>query len=264
MNSSVNYYRVNANNRSISTSNSGLGTTSPTEEITPPVTGGTYASGGGTTTIVCQAGSSPTTLLAEGQYLYYINNLGEYVLMGQIATLDPLSPLNIVLSSVISYTNPTAGDAIVGSYYLITVNESIFVRIATDTVSSPNKVLIPDFNYWRTANNVSAINNPTYISIARISNVGVPLSTAASIQQINFTFTTQNIFTLGTGNNSNRAWPSTTDFPAYIWIRLTFTGANINLAPKTLYRFITQETFPHYEADVLTPIATLQGIGYSI
>jgi hypothetical protein len=64
------------------------------------------------------------------------------------------------------------------------------------------------------------------------------------------------IFVLGAQYVTNIS-PTTT-------VTWSFTGANINLAPKTLYRFITQETFPHYEADVLTPIATLQGIGYSI
>jgi hypothetical protein len=263
MNSTVNYYRVNANNQSIATSNSGLGTTAPTEEITPPVTGGAYASGGGTTTIVGQAGATFDTSFNVGQYLYYINNLGEYVLMGQIASLDPLTPLEITLSSVISYTNPTAGNTLVASYYLITTNEEIYVRVATEVVNNTS-LLLPNFNFWRTSNSVTAPNNPAYISIARISNVGTPLSTASPVQQIQFTFETQNIFTLGTGNDSNKAWPTTTDFPSYIWLKLKFTGATINLAPKTLYRFITQETFPDYTATALTPISQLQTIGYSI
>jgi hypothetical protein len=261
MNSSVTYYRVNANNQAIASSNDGLGQTSPTEEITPPVLGGTYASGGGTTTIVGQTpGSTFDTSFNVGQYLYYINNAGNYVLMGQIQSIA--DDHNLTLTSVITYTNPTAGDSLVGSYYLITINEEIYVRVATDLSSNPNSaVIIPDFSSWRNGTDpLTAPNNPTVIAIDRISNVGTPLSTA-SATNIPFTFQTQNVFTSGTGTQSNTVWPNG-DFPAFIWLKLQFAAGQA-LSPKTLYRFTTQETFGGYTAGAGTLKSDLILRGYS-
>jgi hypothetical protein len=61
-NSTVQYFRVNANNTAIATSNNGVGTTSPTEEITAPVLGGTYVSGASTAIIVGAASEVKTSL----------------------------------------------------------------------------------------------------------------------------------------------------------------------------------------------------------
>ncbi len=241
MNSQINYYRINTNNTTIATSNAGaVGGLSPTEELAPPTAAGTYSTGDGTTTITNQTVGGFSTL-SVGQYLYYIDSgTGEYVLMGQIESIA--SPATTVTLSANSTGSPAVADVLAGSFSLITITESIYIRIATQASGTTN-IVIPDFSQWRTnGNNDTGTNNSDITSLEQISSVGSPISPATAIQ-IPFTIRTMNNFTYGTGNNSNRAWPQTTDFPSYIWIRATPATTASTLASKTMYRWTTQDSF---------------------
>lgn len=265
-NSTVQYFRVNANNTAIATSNNGVGSTSPSEEITAPVLGGTYVSGASTAIITGAAsGSQDFNDLSENQYLYYINSTtGAYVLMGQIETIDTSTQVTLYDTSL---AVPTASASLVGSYFLITNTESIYFRIATEIGGNAgaNRVNIPDFSFWRTSSNVTTgVNNPGITKLEQISNVGFPVSTAASVQNIDFTIQTMNVFSAGSGANSSNYFPSTTLFPTYIWIKITPATTNNNLASKTMYRLTTEESFPALNIGINTPLATLQTAGYNI
>ena len=94
----INYYRINANNTALAQSNSGGG--NPTDEITAPVASpGTFSSyDSGTLTI----NGSATTVnsFAVGQYLYYTDTTtGNYVLVGQIATITSNTALVLANTS---------------------------------------------------------------------------------------------------------------------------------------------------------------------
>lgn len=265
MNSTVTYYRINANNTNIAQSNSGAGV--PTEQITAPVAAGTYASGSGTNTIVNQTSGAFNTL-SVGQYLYYIDLSGNYVLMGQIASFANANTEAVLTSSTVNVGFPPTGATLAGSYSLITTTEAIYIRIATDLTSSPTQVIIPNFRLWRTsADNANGLNNQSIITLEQISNVGTPASTAATITPVQFTIRTMNNFVYGTGSSASRAWPNTTDFPTYMWIRVTpSNGTTIApLASKTLYRWTTQETFDGIpvSANSIT-VSQLQGYGYNV
>jgi hypothetical protein len=265
-NSTVQYFRVNATNTAIATSNSGAG--APTEEITAPVLGGTYVSGATTAVITGAAsGTQDFNDLAVNQYLYYIDGTtGAYVLMGQIETIDSATQVTLYDTSL-AVPSSSPADSLVGSYFLITNTESIYLRIATEIGGNAgvNRVNIPDFSFWRTSSNVvSGTNNPNITKLEQVSNVGVPVSTAASVQNIPFTIQTMNAFTAGTGVNANNYFPSTTFFPSYVWIKITPSTTNNNLASKTMYRFTTEETIPSLNAGINTSLATLQTAGYNI
>jgi hypothetical protein len=156
---------------------------------------------------------------------------------------------------------------LVGSYFLITNTESIYFRIATEIggTAGANRVNLPDFSFWRTSSNVTTgVNNPGITKLEQISNVGFPVSTAASVQNIDFTIQTMNVFSAGSGANSSNYFPSTTLFPTYIWIKITPATTNNNLASKTMYRLTTEESFPALNIGINTPLATLQTAGYNI
>jgi len=162
---------------------------------------------------------------------------------------------------------PTASASLVGSYFLITNTESIYFRIATEIGGNAgvNRVNLPDFSFWRTSSNVTTgVNNPGITKLEQISNVGVPVSTATSVQNIDFTIQTMNVFTAGSGANSSNYFPSTAAFPTYIWIKITPATTNNNLASKTMYRLTTEESFPALNIGINTPLATLQTAGYNI
>jgi len=241
MNSEIKYYRINSNNTAIATSNNGVGNTSPTEELTTPTAAGTYSSGDGTPTITNQTVGAFSTL-SVGQYLYYIDgSTGEYILMGQIESIA--SPATSVTLTANSTGSPNSGDTLAGSYNLITITEPIYIRVKTQ-LSGTTNVVIPDFSEWRTtSDNTNGVNNTDITILEQISSVGSPISPAAVTVSIPFTIRTMNNFTFGTGNNSQRAWPSSTDFPTYMWIRATPAVANATLASKTLYRWTTQDSF---------------------
>ena len=256
----IQYYRVNATNTAIATSNAGTG--QPTEEILAPVVGGTYASESGVT-ITGQAGSD-FSLLDVNQYLYYTDNSGNYNLMGQIASIDQPN-LQLDLYAAPIGTTPAAGATLSGSFALITNTEPIYMRIATEVVN--NTVNIPNFTTWRSENNVTTgRNNIAVTQLLRVSNVGTPVSIAAATENIPFTIQTMNQFTLasGSGVQAVRYFPTTASFPAYIWIKITPAITNNSLASKTMYRLTTQEFILALNCLVNTPLNTLQNAGYNI
>ena len=258
-NTVIQYYRVNATNTAIATSNAGTG--QPTEEILAPVSGGTYASESGVT-VTGQAGSD-FTAFAVNQYLYYTDLSGNYILMGQIASIDP-GGLDLDLYAAPIGTLPTAGFTLSASFALITNTEPIYMRIATEVVN--NIVNIPNFTTWRTSSNVTTgTNNIQTTQLVRVSNVGTPVSIAGTTENIPFTIQTMNQFTLASGaSTAVRYFPTTASFPAYIWIKITPAVSNSALSSKTMYRLTTQENILALPCAVNTPIKTLQDAGYNI
>jgi hypothetical protein len=258
--SEVKYYRINANNTAIATSNDGTGSTAPTEEITAPVLGGTYSSG--TITITNQTAGA-FSAFSVNQYLYYIDSTtGVYVLMGQIASIgSPATTLTLTATALATPASP--GASLVASFFLITNTESLYLRVACSTTEAtvPGTTLIPDFSAWRTS--VNGTNNTSITNLERISNVGVPVSTASPTESIPFTIQTMNVFTTGRGNTAS-FWPPGTSLPSYMWIKITPASSNNNLSSKTMYRFTTQESFNGIQVGNNTSLATLQGAGYNV
>lgn len=259
-NTVIQYYRVNATNTAIATSNAGTG--QPTEEILAPVVGGTYSTTSTGVTITGEAGSD-FSALAVNQYLYYTDISGNYNLMGQIASIDQPN-LQLDLYAAPIGTTPTAGATLSGSFALITNTEPVYMRIATEVVN--NTVNIPNFTTWRTSSNVTTgTNNIAVTQLLRVSNVGAPVSIAGATENIPFTIQTMNQFTLASGaSTAVRYFPTTASFPAYIWIKITPAITNNSLASKTMYRLTTQEFILALNCLVNTPLATLQDAGYNI
>lgn len=258
--SEVKYYRINDNNTEIATSNDGTGSTAPTEEITAPVSGGTYSSG--TITITNQTAGA-FSAFSVNQYLYYIDSTtGAYVLMGQIASIgSPATTLTLTATALATPASP--GASLVASFFLITNTESLYLRVACSTTEAtvPGTTLIPDFSAWRTS--VNGTNNTSITNLERISNVGVPVSTASPSEPILFTIQTMNVFNTGRGNTAS-FWPAGTNLPSYMWIKITPASSNNNLSSKTMYRFTTQESFNGIQVGNNTSLATLQGAGYNV
>jgi hypothetical protein len=263
--SAINYYRINANNTALAQSNSGAG--APTEEIAAPVaTSGDFSSYDSGTFEVVGSGTDFTNF-AENQYLYYTDSTtGNFLLVGQIASIDP-GGLSLFLTAA-AVNTPTAGDILSAAYSLITNNESIYMRIATNTSSAPpNQMYIPNFGlgFWRQNNGLTGRNNPAQSALERVSTVGTPLSNAATVEDIAFTFVTMNQFTVAPSTIAGTTYfRNTSDFPSYIWIRVTpQIGSSTALASQTLYRFTTQETTQALAIFQQTPASSLSGAGYN-
>lgn len=265
-NSSIQYYRINANNTALATSNNGGAQNDPTEEIAPPVPGCTYSSGSGTTNIVGVAIGSPASDFndfAVGQYLYYVDSsTGDYNLMGQIDVINSGTDLDLTENSTGS---PNPGDVLVASNYLVSTVESFYIRVATSTVGAgANKINLPLIRSWRTTSSVTSVNNIGITQLEQISTSGFPLTEASPNVNIPFTITTMNVFTVGSGRNTY--WASTADFPNYIWIRAVIaTGQTINaLASKTMFRFSTEENIPEFNVGTDTTKKSLEDAGYNV
>jgi len=253
-NSSINYYRVNANNTNIANTNSGAG--NPTEEIAAPLPAGTYASGSGVN-ITGQTPGSTFSNWSVGQYLYYIDNNSVYRLLGQIATIPTVSTLTLQ-ANAITYTAPNqiqVGMTLAASYSLVTTTESFYIRVATQLTGGGlqgGQAYIPLMTSWRTQNVASAVNNTSVIKLERVSNVGAPVSNSATINNIPFTLRVLNVFSSNTG--FTRLWPNA-DFPDYIWIRADLSPTGASLAGQSMFRITTEETI---DAFLITPTTTPQ------
>ena len=264
--SAINYYRINANNTALAQSNSGAG--APTEEIAAPVaTAGSFSSyNSGTFTITGSA--TVFTSFAANQYLYYTDpSTGNYVLVGQIASITDATHLVLTAAAV---NNPaTVGTPVLSAAYsLITNNESIYMRIATNTSSAPpNQMYIPNFGlgFWRQNNGLTGRNIPAQSALERVSTVGTPLSNAVVVEDVAFTFVTMNQFTVAASTIAGTTYfPNQGSFPSYIWIRVTpQIGTSTALSSQTLYRFTTQETTQALVIFQQTPSSSLSGAGYN-
>jgi hypothetical protein len=268
--SAINYYRVNANNRAIALSSLGTGT--PTEEIAAPLASpgnfSTYTTPGGIPTITGN-GSVNFNLFAVNQYLYYTDLIsGDYVLVGQIATIA-VGGLSLTLTSVV-VNLPAAASILSAAYSLITSNESIYMRIATGPINDPpGQRYIPNFGIgnWRLNNPLTGRNNPNQSALERVSGIGIPLSNATAVADVPFTFLTQTQFQL-----SNNATPtqgatyfrSDADYPSFIWILVTpDNGVSTSLSSQTLYRFTTQENMPSIAISPNTTATALTAAVYN-
>lgn len=264
--SPIQYYRVNLNNDSIASSPGGNSST-PTEEITEPtITSGTFSlyTPSPTPTITGSTTPQATTFetdFYEGQYLYFIDNNGNFVLVGQIASI--VSQTSLTLTAAAS-TTPSASSQLAASYALITNQESIYVRIPGQSVGT-NQYKIPDFSAWRLGNN---LNNTSIAGLQQMSVAGTPLQNyGPPALNIPFTFVTMNIFN-STATNPQGVptyFSSNSAFPVFIWIKVTpKIGATTSLASNTLYRFTITETQPDVLLDLNTPKTTLTAAGYNI
>jgi hypothetical protein len=268
-NTSVNYYRINANNTSLATSNLGGTANQPTEEIAPPVPGCTYSSGAGAGPIIGVAITTPASdfnSFAVGQYLYYIDGVtGAYVLMGQIETIN--SATSVTLSGT-STGSPTAGETLVASKFLVSTVERFYIRVATEIEGSAgtNRANLPLLTQWRAENNLNSVNNQNITKLTRISTVGLPLTAAPTEENIPFTISSQNQFTTGNTRNAATYWANVSDFPNYIWLLAQVVqGQNANaLASKTMFRFSTEETVTALNVGLETTLQQLQAAGYNV
>ena len=243
-NSSVNYYRVNANNTNIAITNSGVG--SPTEEIAAPLTAGTYSMGSGVN-ITGETPGSDFNQWSAGQYLYFIDNNGVYRLLGQINTIPTSSTLTLVANAIIYSPAIAVGMPLAASYSLVTTTESFYIRVSTQLTGgglSAGEANIPLMTSWRTQNTASAPNNTSVTKLERVSNVGTPVSNAASVANVPFTLRVMNVFSSNTG--FTRLWPNQ-DFPEYIWIRADLTPTGASLAGQSMFRITTEETIEAFK-----------------
>jgi hypothetical protein len=267
---SIKYYRINANNTAIAQSFDGTNNGAiPTEEIAAPLYGGTLSNyNPGTLTITGQAGSQFQTLFSPNQYVYFLDS-GVYRLVGQIAAIASNTSMTINAAAV-NVPTPT-GVQLYASFGLITGTESIYMRIETvGPPSSPaNTRFIPNFGvgFWRSQTNITGENIPQQSKIEQISQTGNPLSNASQIQNIPFTFVSMNLFRVASLSGSftgNSYFGTTSDFPQYVWIRITpQIGANTILAGQTLFRFTTQDSMEALQVGLNTSASVLQQAGYS-
>lgn len=262
----INYYRVNANNTAIATTNAGTDPNlNPSEEILAPAVGGTFSSSA-STTVVGQSPASDFFLLDVNQYLYYTDNSGNYILMGQIASIGSATSLTLYAAPL--GTLPATGATLSGSFALITNTEPLYMRISTEIngTAGNGRINMPDFSFWRTSSNVtSGTNNTSITQLLRVSNVGTPVSIAGATENIPFTIQTMNQFT-ATNPSGALYFQSTALFPSFIWIKIvpTVSAGNNNLASKTMYRLTTQETINCINFAPQVAVSVLQAAGYNI
>ena len=253
---SITYWKINAGNTQIAVSNSGAGT--PTEQIAAPLTTpgtatstGANISGSGTTFV--------SSLFVPGMYLYYVDNAGLYVLVGQIQTVTSNTAL-VLTSSVLT---EFSSRAVVASYNLISISESFYIRISTSSTTS-TVLKIPTLTGWRTSNSNSALNNTSQISLETYSNVGNPLSVASPAEQVRFTMQLMNVFTPGLYIlNQVRFILGQANKVDYVWLKAT-PATTTGLSSLTMYRLTAEESIPFDEINLSDGIskASLNSQGY--
>jgi hypothetical protein len=255
----IKYYRVNANNTAIAQSPIG-NSASPTEEIAAPLQSlGQFSNL--TDLTVTGDGDSTFLTFSKGQYLYYIDNTGNYLLVGQIDTIASNTSLTITATAV---NEPTTNSILAAAYALITNNESIYVRIPTITAGT-NQLNMPNFGNggWRLG---SGLNNTSVSEIQQVSTAGTPLSQQSPVINIPFTFITMNIFnTAGQSGGITTYFATSNDFPVYVWIKVTPSiGASTRLSSQTLYRFNTNESQPSITVGLRALQTQLSAAGYNV
>jgi hypothetical protein len=263
--STINYYRVNANNTAIATTNAGTDPNlNPSEEILAPLSAGTYDTTSDGATITGEAGSLFNNL-AVNQYLYYTDNSGNYILLGQIEVIGGNTSITLYNTRLVT---PPAGATLSGAFALITNTEPLYMRISTEIngTAGTGRINMPDFSFWRTSSNVtSGTNDTTVTQWLRVSDVGTPVSIAAATQNIPFTIQTMNQFT-ATSPSGAFYFQSTAVFPSFVWIKIvpTISSENNSLASKTMYRLTTQETINCINFAPQVAVGILQTAGYNI
>lgn len=262
-NTEVNYYRINANNTNIAVSASGA-SGSPNEEIAPPLSSGGsgFLNKAGD---VINGNGTNFNLFDPGQYVYFINNSGVYVLLGQIASIQGATQLTLAVGSYAGVL-PATGNAITASYSLITTAESFYIRVATEKTSntlSSSQANIPLLTSWRVSNNATAANEPSITKLEQYSNVGTPSSITGTPQPISFTLEVMNQFPAFTGSTTiSRSWNSKDDIPDYIWLKAVVKSGTSSLSGQTMYRITTEETIPALVVNSGFSNQTLRDSGY--
>jgi hypothetical protein len=255
-NASITYWKINSGNTTIAVTNSGAGT--PTEQIAAPLTTpGTATSSGANITGV--ATTFVSSLFVPGMYLYYVDNAGLYVLVGQIQTVTSNTAL-VLTSSVLT---AFSAKAVVASYNLISISESFYIRISTSSTSS-TVLKIPTLTAWRTSNSNSAPNNTSQISLEAYSDVGNPLSVASPAEQVPFTMQLMNVFTPGYNSlNQQRFILGQANKVDYVWLKAT-PSTTTGLSSLTMYRLTAEESIPFDEINLNNGItrASLNNQGY--
>jgi hypothetical protein len=242
---SIKYYRLNANNTTIATSQTGSG--APTEEIATPAVHGTFASMTGATIVNGQTGSSFNNFNA-GQYLYRIDGTGAYLLMGQIASIQ--SGIQLTLTSAAQNTgSAVAGQSLAAGFNLITTQESFYIRIAVNKYpaggNGPNTATMPDISYWRTSASNTADNKTNITKLEQVSAGGNPISWASSATNVAFSLQVMNQIVVFTDPGDDYiVFAEFKDIPEFVWLKATLSKSNPAFAGQTMYRITTEEAIP--------------------
>lgn len=253
---SITYWKINDANTAIAVSNSGAGT--PTEQIAAPLTTPGTATASGANV----AGSGTTfvgSLFVPGMYLYYVDNAGLYVLVGQIQTITSNTALVLTSSALTAFSSK----AVVASYNLISISESFYIRISTSSTTA-TVLKIPKLTGWRTSNSNSATNNTSQISLETYSDVGNPLSVASPAEQVLFTMQLMNVFTAGYNSLfQERFILGQANKVDYVWLKAT-PATTTGLSSLTMYRLTAEESIPFDEISLNNGISkeSLNSQGY--
>jgi hypothetical protein len=255
--SNTTYYKSNANNLAIATSNSGVGT--PTEALgAVSVTTGTITTNSGNTAVV-GVGTLFTVELAVGSYLY--SNASPPVYLGKVLSIT--DNLNLVLeaggayatTAGISYLRKTLADGVL-------IEQDILVRVPVIVVDSVTRT-IPRVSYLRNPNGalVSSNTDTAYVQLGQVSTSNLP-GTSPGTTVINTTIERLNVFTQATLPSGNY-FPTSGDLPSYIWYKLNPYGATgSNLSVFSRFRLIVTETLPDINITTNMPYATVNNGDY--
>jgi len=261
------YTRVNSNNTALAVSNNGTGDSISTEP-TSLIDGPTPKDGDIATVVGAVVTGDATDFqnqgFEEGKYLFYFDaTTNAPVLMGLINSVASAISLTLTAAPISTPAGGFANLKLGWADNLITTQESVYMRIPTESAGNGQQRKIPDFKFWRLNNSLSAtaVNNTSQTKLEQYSNSQIPLSIASPVVNIPFTIEVMNNFAVA--NDPNTYWATTSVFPTHIWIKLTPTGTTQStLLSQTIYRFSTQEVTNSITVSVETTGATLNAAGY--
>jgi hypothetical protein len=260
---SIKYYRKNANNTTIATSQTGS-VGAPTEEITTPVVRGTYASMPTTTIIVGQPNSSFNNFEVD-QYLYRIDNTGAYLLMGQIASIQSSTQLTLT-SAAQNTAGVAAGQSLAAGFNLITTQESFYIRIDVKKFPAggegPDTATMPDISAWRASASNTADNKTNILKLDQVSAGGNPISWASSATNVILNLRVTNAIQSYDIDSDLYVFAEPRDIPDFIWLEATLARSNPAFAGQTMYRITAEESIPGFTASVAMGAYILYNNGY--
>jgi hypothetical protein len=261
------YTRVNSNNTALAISNNGTGDSSSTEP-TSLIDGPTPKTGDIATVVGAVVTGDATDFendgFEEGQYLFYFDaTTNAPVLMGQINSVASAISLTLTAAPISTPAGGFANLKLGWANNLITTQESVYMRIPTESAGNGSQRKIPNFKFWRLNNslNVTAVNNTSQTKLEQYSNPQIPLSIVSPAVNVPFTFEVMNSFAVA--NVENTYWSTSSVFPTHIWIKMTPTGTTTStLLSQTIYRFATQEVTESITVGIGTTGAILNAAGY--
>lgn len=262
------FYRDTPLNRI--TASSALGNGATDEEIRQAeLRAGTisFSTGDDALTIVAPATNfGAAGSISVGDVISYIDpSTSQPALVGVVGTVTVASGVITAIDLRANAANTATGVQWTVGGVFINSNESFWISIATNLVSSGSQVQVPNLEHLRTpitSGNSGNPNNPVYIALTQFSDTG-NVDTGTTVgQNITGLLLPGTVFSL-VPNNATRWFATTQNFPVRCWMAFNpFGNTGQNLSEGTLYNLSCVQVLPSVDLPTQYPFSPNGNFGW--